>query len=141
MCDPCFWDNVIKGILSNVSPLTWPIAILIIALVFRGDISLLIRKMKEANTPWGNFKFAVPELDVFIPRPYQPSPAGAKVEEIVVPKLSEIEIEENRQRALKRIEEDAKRVGYKRGTLRPLPNGAFGVNWEVEVSDGFKIKD
>ena len=58
-----------------------------------------------------------------------------------MPRLSDEEIKQSRQRALKRIEEDTQKAGYQRGKLRQLDNGAYAVTWELEVSDRIKISD
>ncbi len=56
-------------------------------------------------------------------------------------KLSEDEQKKSKQKAQQRLDEDIKRVGYERGKLYQLKDGAWGIAWEIKVGDGIVIKD
>ncbi|MCK4331447.1 MAG: hypothetical protein KAW81_02715 [Dehalococcoidia bacterium] len=56
------------------------------------------------------------------------------------PKLSKDEIEESRQQARQRLDEDTKKAGYQRGKLYHLADKSYGIAWEVNLSDGIVIK-
>lgn len=54
--------------------------------------------------------------------------------------LSDDEIEQSRQEALKRLEEDTKFVGYQRGKLIQTESGKWAIFWKLELSDRIGIK-
>ena len=136
------WQTAITGFFNWLSSLSWPGLVLIIVLLFKDHISSLLDNLKWLEI--FGIKLGVgdtvrfhttfdKETDVIGVRP--PSAVEEKV-----PRLSNDEIEQSKQRALKRIDEDTKKVGYQRGKLRLLENGGYAVAWDVQVSDRFKIK-
>ena len=145
MCDLDFWLQVITAVLSNLS---WPVVILAIVLIFKSEIKWLILHIKS----WKGFgqELNVDAADEITPlvrgvksdvelKPLPPP--SKKAPKARVTRLSDEEIEQSRQRALKRIEEDTQKAGYQRGKLRLLDNGGYAVSWELEVSDGIKLSD
>ena len=137
MYDSDFWSKIITAILNN---LPWPIVVLIIVLIFKRQIKWLIVHIKSWKA-FGN------ELTIDKDDKVSVHPPGDKVgvelelpsppsEKALGARLSNEEIEQSRQRALKRIEEDIKKAGYQRGKLRPLENGGYAVVWDLQVSDG-----
>jgi len=145
MYDSDFWMQVVTVVLSNLS---WPIVVLAIVLIFKSEIKWLILHIKL----WKGFgqEITVGAADQVIARLPGDKvgvelklllPPSKEAPEVKVPRLSDEEIEQSRQRALKRIEDDTKKAGYQRGKLRQLDNGAYAVAWELEVSDRIKISD
>lgn len=140
-----FWMQIVTVVLDNLS---WPIIVLAIVLVFKHEIKWLILHIKS----WKGFgqEINVDVADQVIARlrgdkvgvELKPlPPPSKKAPEARVSRLSDVEIEQSRQRTLKRIEEDTKKAGYQRGKLRQLDNGAYAVTWELEVSDRIKLSD
>ena len=141
-------DAVVTGLFNWLSSLSWPIFILVIILIFKDPIAKRLANLKSAEFAGIKLEFGdtIPVYSTKDKASYEvelkpPSPPEAKVVEMKTARLSDEEIEQSRQRALKRLEDDTKKVGYQRGKLRTLENGGYAIAWEIEVSDGFKIKD
>jgi hypothetical protein len=137
--------------------LAWPIVVFILILIFIlifkkpiGNMIDRIRVAKGEGKKWEiNFD---PITDKIVQKPFpqviQPKGVEAKVligeptisneKPIAIenkPTLSEKEIEESREKAQKRIDEDTEKVGYVRGKLYRLKDGRYGVAWDLSVSD------
>ena len=141
-------DDLWKTIFTYLGTLSWPIIALIVACIFRNPIVNLIARIKTAK--WKDLvlefgdKVPVysPEDKKFHPVILKPEPVTTfKPSEVkLVSRLSEDEIEQSKQKAQKRLEEDTKRVGYQRGKLYQLDNGKWAISWDVEISDGIILK-
>ncbi len=147
MYDLIYYGYAITGLFNWLSSLSWPIFIFIIVWLFRHQIARLIANLKSASVFGVNVNFkddqvSFPLEDKTVKSfKLQPLPPTEKVPATKVQRLSDEQIEESKQKALKRLEEDTKRVGYKRGKLYQLENGKWGISWELQVSDGIIVKD
>jgi len=145
MYNATFWSHVIGS-------LAWPVVVFVIIFIFRNQIKILLLHIKSASFLGFNFEFN-DTVDVYSPvdktmhtikleepsSPIKPeeAPSGKKVE---IQKLDANEIEASRKRAQERLDEDTKRVGYKRGELFQLPNGGWAIAWKAEATFRVGIK-
>jgi hypothetical protein len=132
-------NATITGLFSWLSSLSWPIFILIIFLLFKNPIAKLILNLKSAEIAGFKLEFGdtIPVYSTTDKATYEvelrpPLPPSAEVIEPKIARLSDEEIEQSRQNALKRLEDDTKKVGYQRGKLRQLENGGYAIAWEVQ---------
>ena len=140
-------NDTITSIFNWLSSLSWPIFILIIVLLFKNPISRLLENIKTAEFAGIKLQFgdSVPVYSSTDKAIYEvelrpPSLPSDKITETKIPRLSDEEIEQSKQRALKRLEDDTRRVGYSRGKLRQLDNGSYAIAWEVQSSIKIGIK-
>ncbi len=136
------WNSTIKVFLDFIGSISWPIIVLIIFWVFRSPISKLIATLKTLKWKDWTLEFG-DKIPVYSPTDkafqevvLQPPVPAVKAQVAEISKLSDEEIEQSRQRAQKRLDEDTKRVGYQRGKLFQVPDsGKWAIAWDLEVSD------
>lgn len=144
-------DSLVTSFFTYLGTLSWPIIVLVIVCIFRLPISKLLANLKSAK--WKDlileFDDKVPVYSpednrfysVILKSPLAPSSRGRGIEANIFGLLSDEEIEQSKQKARKRLEEDTKRVGYERGKLFQLDNGKWAIAWEVEASATIGLKD
>ncbi len=142
--------------------IAWPVCVLIIvivlAIIFRKPIANKIGDVISVEGEGSKWKVRMnidrDKLAKKVTVPSKPSPQiiqpkgipsaeafGRATISTEKPKLSEDEIEQSRQRAQQRLDEDTKKAGHQRGKLYQLTNKSYGIAWEVNVSDVIVIKD
>ena len=142
------WDNTITAIFNWLGSLSWPIAVLLIFLIFKSPISWLLKNLKSVR--WKDWIFEIgdkvpaysPTENKFHEVVLQPPIPTAKVPVAEISRLSDEEIEQSRKRAQQRLDEDTKRVGYQRGKLfQVADSGKWAIAWHLEVGERITIKD
>ena len=142
-------DSLVTSFFTYLGTLSWPIIVLAIVYIFRQPITKLLANLKTAK--WKDmvleFGDKIPvysskekRMSVGVVEPIYMPPFTAKIDMGKIQRLPEKEIIKSLQRALKRIEEDTKQVGYKRGEPYQLENGKWAVTWDLKVSDGIILK-
>ncbi len=141
---------------------TWPVCVLTLLIVFLvifrkpiankiGDISSVEGEGKKWKINMNPDKDKIIKLE---PTSSKPSPQILQAKGIPSaeafgnatistekPKLSEEDIEKSKQEAQQRLDEDTKKVGYKRGELYLRDDKSYGIAWKVNVNDRIVIKD
>ena len=142
-------DDLWKTIFTYLATLSWPLIVLIIVCILRWPIASLISRIKKIEGAGWKFEIGdavkaySPEDKAYYSVPLQlpPTPALKIVEaKAISSRLSDKEIEESREKALKRLKEDTEIVGFPRGKLFQHDNGRWGIIWEVAISDNMTIK-
>jgi len=146
MYDIKSWGTTITAFFNYLGSLSWPIVVIIVVCIFREPLAKLIANLKSLK--WKDFILEFGDrVPVFSPTDKKfhyvelQEPPTTKAAKIKVSRLSEDEIKQSEQRARERLEEDTKRVGYKRGRLFQLDNGKWAIAWEVEASATIGLKD
>lgn len=133
---------------------TWPVCVLILLIVFliifRKPIANKISDISSVEGEGKKWKINMNiDRDKIIPSPQVIQPKGisqaVKVGNPTIstekPKLAEGDIEKSKQEAQRRLDEDTRKVGYKRGELYLRDDKSYGIAWEVNLNDRIVIKD
>lgn len=141
-------NNIWTAIFTYLGTLSWPIVVLIIVCVLRQPLANLISRIKKVEVAGWKFEIGdivlafSPKDKVYYSIPLElPAVPAMKPAKAEVARLSDEEIEQSRQKALKRLEEDVKTVGYQRGKLIQTKTGKWAISWDLEVSDKVILKD
>jgi hypothetical protein len=132
------------SVFGFISSLAWPITVLLIILIFRSSLLKLIANVKTVK--YKGLEVEVGDtLQVVTPMggnesPLQQKPPVEDKDQPKIQKLSDAEIEQSRQRALKRLQEDTERNGEQRGELFQLANGRWAIAWRAEAKVTIVIK-
>ena len=147
MFDITITDSMWTTIFTYLGTLSWPIIVLIIVCILRQPIASLITRIKKIEGAGWKFEIGdivtaySPDDKAYYSIPLQPPPVPTKkVAEAKVTRLSDEEIEQSKQKALKRLEEDTQFVGYQRGKLIQTKSGKWAISWNLELSDNITIK-
>ncbi len=148
MYDINITNSLTTSLFNYLGTLSWPIIVLIVACIFRQPIANLIARIKKIEVAGCKLEIGdtvnaySPDDKAYYSIPLQPpSIPTKKAAEVKISRLSDEEIEQSRQKALKRLEEDTKLVGYQRGKLFQTKNGKWAISWDLEVSDKVILKD
>jgi hypothetical protein len=127
-------NDTLTTVLNFVASIFWPLVVLIIVLIFRMQISDFIARLKTVKWKdlvvdlWDTVPVISSKDNKIITAQLQPiEPPQEK--QGIAPRLSDEEIEQSRQKALKRLQDDTAIVGYERGKLFQLANGGWAIAW------------
>jgi len=144
MNEPGFYSAAVTAIFGFCAALAWPATVLIIVCIFRRNISQLLANIENIRFPGGEVNLVpgdtveaptiaspVPQRkDVVIKVPTATAEAKAFAPSIqTTDKLSDEEIKLSKERAQRRLDEDTKKVGFRRGEISQNSDGLWIVHW------------
>ena len=128
MYDATFWGNLVDTVLTFLGTLAWPTAIVIVVLIFRRQIEVLILHIKKGKL--FGFEFEIGDkVQAYSPDDRKiytiPLEKPAAEVESKIHKVSSEVIAMSKERAERRLEEDTRLTGIKRGRLFQHEDGIY----------------